>query len=81
MAIELTFFEQTVTQRTIAAFGRKMMWASESGEYLDRVPLEIINAFSRVGEELAETASTKRLSSTDYKVIRYAKALLEQEKK
>ena len=74
--IELTFFEQTQPQREVANFGRKMMWASESGEYLDTVPLEIINAFSRVGEELAETASTKRLTKADHMVIRYAKNLL-----
>lgn len=76
MAIELTFFEQTVTQRTIANFGRKMMTASESGEYLDRVPLEIMNAFSRVGEEMAETGSLKKLTKADHMVIRYAKNLL-----
>ena len=50
MAIELTFFEQTQAQVEISTFGRKMMWASESGDYLDTVPLEIMNAFSRVGE-------------------------------
>jgi hypothetical protein len=76
MAIELTFFEQTHDQVEISTFGRKMMWASESGEYLDTVPLEIINAFSRVGEELAETASTKRLTKADHMVIKYAKRLL-----
>jgi hypothetical protein len=76
MAIELTFFEQTQAQVEISTFGRKMMWASESGDYLDTVPLEIINAFSRVGEELAETASTKRLTKADHMVIKYAKRLL-----
>jgi hypothetical protein len=76
MAIELTFFEQTQAQVEISTFGRKMMWASESGDYLDTVPLEIMNAFSRVGEELAETASTKRLTKADHMVIKYAKRLL-----
>ena len=76
MAIELTFFEQTQAQVKISNFGRKMMWASESGEYLDTVPLEIMNAFSRIGEELAETASTKRLTKADHMVIKYAKRLL-----
>ena len=76
MAIELTFFEQTQAQVEISTFGRKMMWASESGDYLDTVPLEIMNAFSRVGEQLAETASTKRLTKADHMVIKYAKRLL-----
>ena len=76
MAIESTFFEQTQAQVEISTFGRKMMWASESGDYLDTVPLEIMNAFSRVGEELAETASTKRLTKADHMVIKYAKRLL-----
>ena len=53
-SINLTFFEQTVKQRKIAAFGRKMMSFSEDGLNMN-VPLEILNAFSRIGEEMALT--------------------------
>ena len=73
MAINLTFFEQTQSQRIVSAFGRKMMWASESGEYMN-IPLEILNQFSRIGEEMAETGSMDNLSTLDKKVIKYAKA-------
>lgn len=73
--MNLTFFEQTPQQRIIASFGRKMMWASESGEYMN-IPLEILNQFSRIGEEMAETGSMKNLTSLDKQVIKYAKNVI-----
>jgi hypothetical protein len=74
-SMNLTFFEQSESQRIIAAFGRRMMWFSESGENMN-VPLEILNAFSRVGEEMAETGSLKNLTKTDFLTIKYAKKIL-----
>jgi|TARA_R110000744_G_scaffold276895_1_gene389408 hypothetical protein len=73
--INLTFFEQTQKQRRIAAFGRKMMEFSESGNNM-KVPLEILNAFSRVGEEMAETGTMKNLLPVDIQVIKYARKVL-----
>lgn len=73
--INLTFFEQTQKQRRIAAFGRKMMEFSEGGENM-KVPLEILNAFSRVGEEMAETGTMKNLLPVDFQVIKYARKVL-----
>lgn len=74
-SINLTFFEQTVRQRNIAAFGRQMMNFSESGLNMN-VPLEILNAFSRIGEEMAETGSMKNLLPVDLQVIKYARKVL-----
>lgn len=73
--INLTFFEQSQKQRRIAAFGRKMMEFSESGNNM-KVPLEILNAFSRVGEEMAETGTMKNLLPVDIQVIKYARKVL-----
>ena len=73
--INLTFFEQTQKQRRIAAFGRKMMEFSESGNNM-KVPLEILNAFSRVGEEMVETGTMKNLLPVDIQVIKYARKVL-----
>jgi len=73
--MNLTFFEQTPQERAIASFGRRMMWFSESGKNMN-VPLEILNAFSRVGEEMAETGSMKNLTTLDKQVIKYAKKVL-----
>lgn len=75
MSIELTFFEQSAQQRTIASFGRKMMQFSESGINMN-VPLEILNAFSRVGEEMAETGSMKKLTTADRMVVKYARKVM-----
>lgn len=73
--MNLTFFEQTPQQRTIASFGRRMMWFSESGENMN-VPLAILNAFSDVGEHLAETASIKGLNESQLMTIQYAKKVI-----
>jgi len=75
MSIELTFFEQSQQQRVIASFGRKMMQFSESGINMN-VPLEILNAFSRVGEEMAETGSMKKLTTADLMVVKYARKVM-----
>jgi hypothetical protein len=40
------------------------------------VPLEILNAFSRIGEEMAETGSMKNLLPVDIQVIKYARKVL-----
>lgn len=58
----------TDRQRFISDFGRKMMYlaATEKNDTLS-------NAFARVGEELAEEASMKRLSELDHRIIRFAK--------
>ena len=40
------------------------------------VPLEILNAFSRVGEEMAETGSMKDLLPVDMQVVKYAKKVM-----
>jgi hypothetical protein len=74
-SINLTFFEQTNQQQIIAAFGRKMINFSESGLNM-HVPLEILNAFSRVGEEMAETGSMKDLLPVDMQVVKYAKKVM-----
>ena len=74
-SINLTFFEQNAKQRRIAAFGRKMMSFSEDGLNMN-VPLEILNAFSRIGEEMAETGSMKNLLPVDIQVIKYARKVL-----
>ena len=74
-SINLTFFEQTNQQQIIASFGRKMINFSESGLNM-HVPLEILNAFSRVGEELAETGSMKDLLPVDMQVVKYAKKVM-----
>ena len=74
-SINLTFFEQTNQQQIIAAFGRKMINFSESGLNI-HVPLEILNAFSRVGEEMAETGSMKDLLPVDMQVVKYAKKVM-----
>lgn len=73
--MNITFFEQTAAQKIVSAFGRKMMWASESGEYMN-IPLPILNSFSDVGEHLAETASMKGLSEAQLMTVRYAKKLI-----
>lgn len=73
--MNITFFEQTAKQRIVSAFGRKMMWASESGEYMN-VPLPILNSFSDVGEQLAETATMKGLTPAQLMTVRYAKKLI-----
>jgi len=72
--MNITFFEMTPAQRTISNFGRRMMQYSEDNGAT--VPLEILNAFSRIGEELAETASVKNLTAADKMVIKYAKKVV-----
>lgn len=69
------YFENTPREKIIAAFGRRMMNFSESGVNMT-VPLEILNAFSRIGEEMAETGSMKNLNDADIKVIKYAKRVM-----
>ena len=73
--MDLTFFEMTARQKTISNFGRRMMQFSQETSPKD-VPLEILNAMSRIGEELAETCEVKNLSKTDVQVIKYAKKVL-----
>lgn len=75
MSIELTFFEQSAKQKMVASFGRAMMHFSESGLNMN-VPLEILNAFSRIGEEMAETGSMKKLTPADLMVVKYARKVL-----
>lgn len=74
-SINLTFFEQTKRQRAVASFGRQMINFSENGLNMN-VPLEILNAFSRIGEEMAETGSMKNLLPVDIEVIKYARKVL-----
>ena len=73
---DLTFFEVTETQKQVANLGRKMMEYSEN--YLNSdVPLEILNAMSRVGENLAENAYDKvKLDDIDKMVVKYARKML-----
>lgn len=68
--MNITWFEMTAEQKRVSSFGRKMMDFSEKGD--SATPLEILNAFSRVGEHLAEKATTKGLSDIDKQVIKYA---------
>lgn len=76
MSIDLTFFEVTETQREVARFGRQMMAYSENYRNSE-VPLEILNAFSRVGESLSENLHGKvKLNDTDKMVVRYARKVL-----
>lgn len=72
--MNITFFEMTARQKTISNFGRRMMQISE--ENLTNIPLEICNAMSRIGEELAETAQVKNLTNEDRMVILYTKKLM-----
>lgn len=73
---DLTFFEVTETQKQVANLGRKMMEYSENYRNSD-VPLEILNAMSRVGENLAENAYDKvKLDDTDRMVVKYARKML-----
>jgi hypothetical protein len=76
MSIDLTFFEVTDTQKRVANLGRKMMDYSENYRNSD-VPLEILNAMSRVGENLAENAYHKiDLNEIDTMVVKYARKVL-----
>jgi hypothetical protein len=73
---DLTFFEVTDTQKQVASLGRKMMEYSENYKNSD-VPLEILNAMSRVGENLAENAYDKvKLDQIDTMVVKYARRVL-----
>ncbi len=76
MTVDLTFFEVSDTQREVAKLGRRMMQYSE--DFKDsNTPVEILNAFSRVGENLAENASDKMsLSDVDKMVVKYARKVL-----
>jgi hypothetical protein len=69
------FFEQTQTQRTISNFGRKMMNFSESGSHMN-VPLEILNAFTRIGSAMADTGSMQSVTENDKLVIKYARKVM-----
>jgi hypothetical protein len=69
-------FDMTASQVKIAAFGRAMM--DFSAKNYGAAPLEILNAMSRVGEEIAESASLKNLSATDHMLLRYSKKLMSQ---
>lgn len=75
MVVNLTFFEMSEKQKVIASFGRKMIAFQEKGGN-GKTPLEILNAFSRIGEEMAETASMKNLSDTDKMVVKYARSVM-----
>jgi|TARA_B110000908_G_C10157754_1_gene404472 hypothetical protein len=76
MSIDLTFFEVTDTQKQVANLGRKMMEYSENYKDSD-IPLEILNAMSRVGENLAENAYDKvKLDEIDTMVVKYARRVL-----
>jgi hypothetical protein len=68
--MNMTWFEMTPKQKQISSFGRKMMTFSENGN--QSIPLEILNAFSRVGEHLAEKATIKGLSDADKQVVHFA---------
>ena len=60
----------------MANLGRKMMEYSENYKDSD-IPLEILNAMSRVGENLAENAYDKvKLDDTDRMVVKYARKML-----
>ena len=72
--MNITFFEMSARQKTISNFGRRMMQISEDN--LTNIPLEICNAMSRIGEELAETAQVKDLTKEDKMVIQYTKQLI-----
>jgi hypothetical protein len=72
--MNITFFEMSARQKTISNFGRRMMQISEDN--LTNIPLEICNAMSRIGEELAETAQVKDLTKEDKMVIQYTKQLM-----
>lgn len=72
--MNITFFEMSARQKTISNFGRRMMQISEDN--LTNIPLEICNAMSRIGEELAETAQVKNLTKEDKMVIQYTKKLM-----
>ena len=72
--MNITFFEMSARQKTISNFGRRMMQISEDN--LTNIPLEICNAMSRIGEELAETAQVKNLTNEDKMVIQYTKKLM-----
>ena len=69
--MEITWFEMTADQRRVSTFGRKMVSFSEKNVKQD-TPLEILNAFSRVGEHLAEKATMKGLSDLDKQIVRFA---------
>ena len=72
--MNITFFEMSDRQKTISNFGRRMMQISEDN--FTNIPLEICNAMSRIGEELAETAQVKNLTKEDKMVIQYTKQLM-----
>lgn len=72
--MNITFFEMSARQKAISNFGRRMMQISEDN--LSNIPLEICNAMSRIGEELAETAQVKDLTKADKMVIQYTKQLM-----
>ena len=59
-SIELTFFEMSEAQVEI------------SEKYNNEVPLDILNAITRVGSKLAEKASISQLSEVDLAVAKYA---------
>ena len=76
MTVDLTFFQVSDTKREVAKLGRRMMQYSEEFKDSD-TPVEILNAFSRVGENLAENASDKMsLSDLDKMVVKYARKVL-----
>jgi len=72
--VDLTFFEVTDLQLEVATLGRKMMAYAETNS---EVPLEILNAFSRIGENLAEnTTANIKLSEVDKMVVKYARKMI-----
>jgi len=75
MTSNITFFETHEDQKQICSFGRKMVQFSESGINMT-VPLEILNAMTRVGDIMAETGTLKKLSKTDKLVVKYAKKVM-----
>ncbi len=76
MSIDLTFFEISEDAKLDADFGRQMMDWSEDCRSGD-IAIEILNAMSRVGEYIAETAPEKRvLSKVDTMVIEYARNVI-----
>lgn len=68
----MTSYDLTPTQLSIVNFGRRMMDLAERGD----IDLTIVNALCRVGDQLANTASTDHLTEADKMVIRFAKKLM-----
>lgn len=75
MSGTITFFETLQDQKDISKFGRRMVHFSESGINMN-VPIEILNAMTRVGDLMAETGSLSKLSKTDKMVVKYAKKVM-----